>query len=291
MRRFVTFFVLLCLSLISHAQSDSLEAGVIVSGTDPSVAHGDSSSKPPVPAADALALVPSPQKKTMGERCDTGEISPERCRFHWRPALMQSAEFLAILHAGNIPTYDVKGRFFANYHDALAGYRFSRWSDDDPFIVDYVGHPMLGGVSGFIQIQNDPRGADLVIGRSRAYWKSRARATAFMAAYIAQWELGPFSETALGKLGSFNYYSKSAHHMTNGTGLIDLIMTPAGGTVYVVGEDVIDKYAIRRLERVSRNRAYLLSISVLNPTRSFANLLRFKTPWYRDSRDTRPGIH
>jgi hypothetical protein len=252
-------------------------------------AGGESSSKPAGEGMEPVLV--TPVRKTMAERCDSGEVSPRQCRFHWRDALVQSAEFLAIQHAGNIPTYEVKGKFFSNYHDALAGYRFSRWSDDDPFIVDYVGHPMMGAVTGFIEIQNDPRGADLEISRSGAYWKSRAKATAFMAAYIAQWELGPFSETSLGNIGKFNYYSKSAHHMTNGTGLVDLMMTPIGGTTIMLGEDLLDKYAIQRLEGVSRNRAYLLSISFLNPTRSFANLLRFKAPWYRDSRNTRPTVH
>jgi hypothetical protein len=37
---------------------------------------------------------------------------------------------------------------------------------------------------------------------------------------------------------------------------------------------------------VSGNRAWLMAISCLNPSRGFANLLRAKAPWHRDSRSS-----
>ena len=233
------------------------------------------------PAAIALAA-PS----GISQRCATGLETASACSFQWRPALLQSVRFLAIQHAMNTPTYrgTLKGPFFGDWFRSVGAYRFSRWNDDDPFLVDYVGHPMMGAVTGRIQVQNDPRGVTAEFGKSKLYWKSRAKALAFSSVYAAQWELGPLSETSIGNLGSFSYYSKSAGHLSNGTGLVDLVMTPVGGTAWLIAEDALDRYAITRLEQVSRRRLWLLGISVLNPTRSTANLLRFKAPWHRDSR-------
>ena len=254
----------------------------------PALIHEDAVTAPAkeaqVPAEKAVVAVALPSG--ISQRCAAGTESGTACNFRWRPALMQSIRFLAIQHAMNTPTYKgtLQGPFFRDWFRSVGAYRFSRWHDDDPFIVDYIGHPMMGAVVGRIQVQNDPRGMSLEFGKSRAYWKSRAKAMAFSAVYTAQWELGPVSETSIGNLGSFQYYSKSAGHLSNGTGAVDLVMTPLGGAAWLVGEDIIDRYAITRLERVSRNKFYLMGISVLNPTRSVGNLLRMKTPWYRDSR-------
>lgn len=227
--------------------------------------------------------------KRTAERCASGELSRRTCRFKWRNALTQSATFLTLQHVGNIATYDkqLRGPFFRNWFESVGKYRFSRWSDDDPLLVDYVGHPMMGAVASRIYIQNDPKAADAELGRNRAYWKSRAKAMGFAAAYSVQWELGPASETSIGNLGREPYWSKTAHKMTNGTGMVDLVVTPVAGTALSIGEDAIDRYAIQRLEQVSRNRAWLMAVSVLNPTRGTANLLRLKAPWHRDTRRVR----
>jgi len=53
----------------------------------------------------------------------------------------------------------------------------------------------------------------------------------------------------------------------------------------LVGEDLLDKYLIRRLDTQVNNKvARVLLRSFLNPTRSMANVLRGKYPWYRDDR-------
>ncbi len=251
----------------------------------------------PVVAADVVKAEEAPatvSRATPGgisQRCAAGLETAAACSFHWRPALLQSARFLAIQHAMNTPTYKgtLKGPFFGDWFRSVGAYRFSRWSDDDPFLVDYIGHPMMGAVTGRIQVQNDPRGVTAEFGKSKLYWKSRAKALAFSSVYATQWELGPLSETSIGNLGSFSYYSKSAKHLSNGTGMVDLVMTPVGGTAWLIAEDALDRYAIRRLEHLSQRRLWLLGISVLNPTRSAANLLRFKAPWYRDTRPVGGG--
>jgi hypothetical protein len=43
--------------------------------------------------------------------------------------------------------------FFKGYADSLNG--LHGWADGDPFIVNYVGHPMQGAVTGFLFAQND----------------------------------------------------------------------------------------------------------------------------------------
>lgn len=226
----------------------------------------------------------------LAERCNRPGEKVAECGFRWTPALRQSARFLVFQHAGNLAIQPgfreelARGNFFGDYATALGNYRFDHWSDDDPAVTDFVGHPLMGAITGRIQVQNDPAGAGLTIGTSRAYWKSRSRALAFSAAYALQWELGPLSESSIGNVGIEDYVSKHNGRRTNGTGMVDLVVTPVAGTAWLITEDAIDRWAVRRLERVSGRPIWLGTVSLLNPARSFANLLRWKAPWYRDTR-------
>jgi len=223
--------------------------------------------------------------------------APEPERFHWRAALLESLLFLSYQQGGNIalspwirrslahPNWkDPHGTWFSNWESSLEGYRWTVWNDNDPFLDDYIAHPMMGAISGYVQIQNDPAGRSLEIENSRRYWKSRGKALAWSAVYSAQWKLGPLSETSIGNIGEATYYSTASHGISNGTGMVDLVMTPVGGAAWGIGEDLIDKYIIQRLEHVSHRKVWLLAISMLNPCRSGANLLRFRAPYYRDGR-------
>jgi hypothetical protein len=287
-RRWIITAVLLCTSL-SFAQESATYSS---SKTQIARTFGESGAVMPTSATrvetNSLteAATMEPLRPTRFGSCEES-ADPHACSFQWRSALEQAAQFLVIQHMLNMPTYNgtLKGPFFKDWFDSLKHYRFSRFQDDDPFIVNYVGHPMMGSVVSWIAIQNDPRGRVQTIGTKKAYWKSRAKALAFASVYATQWEIGPFSETSIGNLGSFKYYSASAHHMTNGTGFTDMLVTPTAGVTWSMGEDLIDKYLIRRLEGHSTNPLYRMSISMLNPTRSAANLLRWKAPWYRDTRN------
>lgn len=129
------------------------------------------------------------------------------------------------------------GPFFQDWFDSVSG--MSGWGDRDPFLGNYIGHPMQGAVAGYIQIQNDPRGMSLEFGRSPEYWKSRMRATAWSAAYSAQYELGPLSDASIGNSGQ-----------KKGTkGAVDLVITPVVGLGWMLTEDFLDKYVIRSLEQ------------------------------------------
>ena len=200
--------------------------------------------------------------------------------FHWRPALIQSGIFLGIQHSFRLATEpgtraELKGPFLRDYFHSI--HDLGGWGDGDPFIVNYVGHPMMGAVTGFIQIQNDGRGRVATFG-TEEYWHSRLRAMAWSAAFSLQFELGPLSEASIGNVGK-----------QDGTmGMVDMVTTPLAGVGLITLEDVLDRYVVRKVEDRTRNRVIRLLVrSVLNPDRSFANVLRFKYPWHRDNR---PGV-
>ncbi len=211
---------------------------------------------------------------------DSGAGGIEGRAFHWRPALTQSGIFLGIQHSFRLATEEgtraeLRGPFFRDYIHSI--HDLGGWGDGDPFIVNYVGHPMMGAVTGFIQIQNDARGRVAAFG-TEEYWHSRLRAMAWSAAFSTQFELGPLSEASIGNVGK-----------KDGTmGMVDMVTTPTAGVALITLEDVLDRYVVRKVEARTGNRVIrILARAVLNPDRSFANVLRFKYPWHRDDR---PGV-
>ncbi len=199
----------------------------------------------------------------------------------WEPLLRQSAFFVGIQHGFRLSTEagtrrGLKGPFFRNYANSVGS--LSGWADGDIALVNYVGHPMQGAVSGFLFAQNDPRFRRVEFGSSRAYWKGRFRATAYSFAYSLQFEIGPWSEASIGAIQS----------RWPQQGMVDHVVTPTIGMGWQIGEDVIDRFVIRKLEdRFENNWMRMMARSWLNPSRSMANLMRGTVPWHRDSR---PGI-
>jgi hypothetical protein len=198
--------------------------------------------------------------------------------FQWGQALWQSGLFLGVQHGFRMGTEDgsraqLKGPFFRDWLRSVKSVR--GWEDGDPFIVNYVGHPMMGAVSGYIAVQNDPAYRTQQFGRDPRYWKSRLRATAFSAAYSAQFELGPASEASIGNIPM----NPAA------AGVSDLVITPVLGASWQITEDALDRYVVQRIEGMTDNKwLLLLARGMLNPSRSFANMMRLKVPWYRDDR-------
>jgi hypothetical protein len=213
---------------------------------------------------------------------DLGE-GLRRNMFDWNAAFRQSMFFLSIEHAFRLATEDgtradLRGPFFKDYFKAVRSLR--GWDDGDPFLVNYIGHPMAGSVAGFIQVHNDPKGVKERVSLNKSYWRSRLKAFGWSFAYSTQFELGLFSEASLGNIG-IRPYGKAKHPMA----YVDLVVTPVVGTGWLVGEDMLDRYLVRRLEDKIGVRALRLLIrTFLNPTRSFANVLRGQKPWYRDNR-------
>lgn len=202
--------------------------------------------------------------------------------FKWRSAMEQAVSFLMIEHAFRIakePTTrkELAGPFFTDYVDSVKG--LGGWGDGDEFYVNYIGHPMEGAVSGFIEVQNDPRGSKMQFG-NEGYWKNRLRAMAFTTVYSTQFEIGPISEASIGNVGR----DRRIELPNGGQGFVDVVITPTLGTGWLVGEDILDRYVIEKLERKTSNRFLQMMLRGLNPARSFSNMLRGKVPWHRDTR-------
>lgn len=223
--------------------------------------------------------------------------------FHWRQALKESLTFLVIEQAYVVHTdfnwvVSENGvpfnHFWRDYTQALSEWTHSGWNDGDPNWFGYVGHPIQGALTGFIQIQNDPASAKLEFSRTKAYWWSRFKAALWNAAYSTQWNLGPFSEVTVEKYGTkdrppWNYNGSfpCSRHCVTGVGQIDIVMTPLGGTGWLIGEDFLDSKIVRRVEGATQNRFLIDTVRVaLNPIRGGANVLHGKPLWYRASRDT-----
>ena len=199
----------------------------------------------------------------------------------WRGLFGASGRFLGIEHGFRLMTEagtrsGLAGSFFENYGKAVGN--LHGWADGDEFYVNYVGHPMQGSVAGFLWVQNDRSYRSAEFGRNRRYWRSRLRAAAFAWAYSEQFEIGIFSEASIGAIQAT--YPQQ--------GFVDHVITPAFGLAWMIGEDVVDKYLIERIERATPNKyARMLARSALNPSRTFASVLQGNAPWNRGSR---PGI-
>lgn len=221
----------------------------------PSATDGD---KPPEPAPPV----------------EPAETDRARTHFRWGDAVKQSMLFLSVQHgyAFTQPKTRraLRGPFLKDYFSSVRS--LHGWGDGGRFFTNYVAHPMQGSLLGFIQVQNDPKGSRRRIGDA-GYWRSRFKALAWSAAWSTQFEIGPISQASIGNVG---LHGKQTY--------VDIVMTPTAGLGLLVAEDVLDKYLIERIERRTNNKyARIFSRMAFNPTRTAANLLRFKKPWYRDS--------
>ena len=229
-------------------------------------------------------------------------LQPEH--FHWRRALSESFTFLIIEQAyvihndfswvvaeNGVPF----NHYWRDYMQSLSTWTRSGWNDGDPNWYGYVGHPIQGALTGFIQIQNDPASEKLEFSKTKAYWWSRFKAFLWNSAYSTQWNLGPLSEVTVEKYGTktrgpWNYNGTwpCTHHCLTGVGQIDLVMTPLGGTGWLIGEDFLDNKVARRLEGATENHFLIDAVRcALNPIRGGANILHGQAPWYRASRDVK----
>ncbi|HUR36885.1 MAG TPA: hypothetical protein VM009_03645 [Terriglobales bacterium] len=215
-------------------------------------------------------------------------VQRPRAGFQWGAALNQSMKLLAFQQGMMLATdkwarYSLShGKFFKQYVAGVKG-GLRQWDDGDPFMDNYIGHPLQGAVTGYIQVQNDPAGRNVVFGSDRAYWKSRLKAMGWIAAYSTQFEIGPISEASIEKLGSFRYRNCEGCETVAGAGWVDIVVTPTLGTAWMIGEDALDRYVVQRIEgRLGRGKWANLFRSLLNPARIGANALRMKAPWYRD---------
>ena len=201
--------------------------------------------------------------------------------FDWESAISGSFMLLSIQHSvrlGQEKTYtELDGPFFRDYFQSVKGLK--GWEDGDNTFTNYLLHPGQGSLTSFIQIQNDPKGRTVGIKDGSAYWKSRLKGLAWSTAYSFQFELGPYSEATIGNVGQI------PGTMT----WVDLVMTPVGGFVFVLAEDLMDEYLVAPLEKKANRSMKRVLRMVFSPSRTFANILRFKKPWRRDNRTYIPS--
>jgi hypothetical protein len=230
--------------------------------------------------------------------------------YHWGGLLAQSLFFNVIENSvrtasdSQIRNLLAKKPFWHDYRASIRQFNMRRWNDGDDFLVNYTGHPMQGAVSGFIEIQNDPRGRELEIGANREYWESRFKAFLWATAYSVHSEISPIGEAGIGNEGGWTYpiHCKTHctepgtyHHYTNNTGWVDFIITPTLGTLWLLAEDTLDRYISDRIQGDGRFVPKIVR-GALNPSRTMANAVRFKAPWYRDSQESEEfqrshGVH
>ncbi|MCW5977371.1 MAG: hypothetical protein KIT09_04805 [Bryobacteraceae bacterium] len=231
--------------------------------------NGASATPNGLPAAGIAPIIPIAPRPVVGR---------EDQAVRWRPVMRETGLLFGISQGFRLATQAetreaLKGPYFKDYIQSLKG--LGGWGDDDPPLANYVAHPMQGSTTTWIVVQNDPRGRPLEFQMSKPYWTSRFKGLGFSAAYSAFYELSPVGDAAIGNLGMRPEYK----------GMVDLVITPTVGLGWHLTEDMLDRYVVQWVEQQTGNTVVNAMVRTwLNPTRSFANILRFQRPWERDSR-------
>ena len=271
---------------------DAPDAPIAASDAAPSAtASSDLSSSSwdfiPVDPAHAMAFVQKPAGPTVPlNQCPTDETKARECRIHWHQLIIEASLYNAFQDAGNLYTgywyrYETThGKWWNRYVDSVQRWRWDSWEDNNPFLDDYIGHPMMGSITNYMWIQNDPKGMTVEQANNWIYWRSRLRALAFSTAFSFWWKLGPTGEAAIGHNGDHFFIDQGTH--TNETGWVELVTTPLGGLGWTLGEDALDKHLFRKIAAKPHRPVTLLLASFLTPSKATANIFRFRPPWYRD---------
>ena len=199
----------------------------------------------------------------------------------WKGAIADSFRLLLLEHATRIAFQpktrrELRGPFFRDYVRSVR--MPGTWHDGDGWAVNYIGHPIHGAAAGFIWLDHEDGSHDPALGFSSAYWASRGRAVAWAAAYSMQFEFGLLSEASIGNVGL----------RPNTTGWVDHVVTPVGALGFMVAEDVLDRWLVRRIESWTHNRLLLaLARVALNPSRTMSNTAQGRMPWTRAVRPLR----
>jgi len=239
---------------------------------EPNAPPTQNSAPPPLPPG----VVPANSFAAMTPMMSTAMPPP---KVQWTSVMGASLRYLGVMHSFRLMTEPATrwglehNPFWGGYLAALGA--MHGWSDGDGYYENYLGHPIQGAVSGYIWIHNDQKYRNVEFGKDRRYWKSRLRAYAYAWAFSEQFEVGLLSEASIGQIQRYCCQF----------GFVDHVITPNGGMGWMVGEDILDKYVVRRIEDSTHNLGIrIASRIVLNPVQSFANFMNLEYPWYRENR-------
>lgn len=225
--------------------------------------------------SNELPVLKKPQQKTDTTQNNSAD------KFHWKSAIVESLYFLGIQQSLRMmqkkTRREINGPFFRDWATSVKN--LGKWRDGDSTFTNYVAHPMQGAVTSRIFINNSEKSRKQEVGKSKDYWKSRAKALAWSTVWSAQFELGPISEASIGNVGLYDRVGP------NRMGWVDLVITPTAGTAVVVGEDMIDKYILKNWLEKNRPRWKIRLLRMfITPFQAFTNVLHGKLPWKRYSR-------
>ncbi len=247
---------------------------------------------------------PTQDRAPQPQRVSTSE-SDSVNKYQWRGLIWQSVEFNLIENGFRVAADSVMRDTLAHrpyWHDYIASihqFNMGRWNDGDTFIVNYIGHSIHGAVSAYIEMQNSPTDSRIEWG-DPGYLRSRFKGFLWATAFSTHSEIGPAGEAGVGNEAGFTYgvecqyhcnsnNFKPGDHYTNNTGWVDFVASPTTGMLWVLTEDIIDKELNDRLSEKFPDRFWPKVVrGSLNPTRSFANMLRWHVPWYRDFQQPLP---
>ena len=270
---------------------DAVVSAPAVDTSDPSTVASDLATWAAEPVS--AAVTSGQLSHVLLDKCPFDTTRARECRVHWHQLIISSALFNTFQNAGNLYTgywyrwETTHGKWFDRWINSAAGWRWNVWSDQNPFMDQYVGHSMMGAITNYLWIQNDPKGMSLEYSNTPEYWRSRLRAFIFSTAYSFEWKLGPFGEAGIGHNGDHLVPQNGNRPWTNETGWVELVTTPGGGLLWTMAEDEMDKHVVRRIESKPRRPVTLLLVSFLTPAKGTANILRFRSPWYRDDRQVK----
>jgi hypothetical protein len=238
---------------------------------------------------------------------DTGVGEP----YHWRGLIAQSLFFNVIENSfrsasdNQIRNLLAHKPFWHDYAASMRQFNMRRWNDGDDFLVNYVGHPMQGAVSGFIEVQNDPNGRLQEISATRAYWKSRFKAFLWATAYSTHSEISPLGEAGIGNEGGWTYpihchtictAPGTYTRYTNNTGWVDFIITPTLGTLWLTEHAIISS-SIRNSRAPSEmSVSHTVTTVMLSNDYKFSRSIAWRSSFginlvrYRNPLRTPPGI-
>ncbi len=222
----------------------------------------------------------SPDVSRQSDR-DAPRPEVSEASVQWGRVLRQTLTFQGIQHSFFMTQQKsragLKGPWVRDWFDSASSpFVEPHWSDGGSFLINYIGHPMGGSTYAYIYRQNDPSAAGIEFAGT-GYGAHLAKAMGISALSSVQWEIGPFSESSLENVGKPPDRYKMAW--------IDFVVTPTVGVAWMAGEDALDRYVIRKLERKIDSATGRVVIRILlNPTRSMANLVAGEKPWKRPGR-------